>query len=48
MGALIPTMHLLYVTVGDFNMRLAQLAATQWIDQIGNRKQSPRAQMEDA
>ena len=35
MGALIQTMHLPYVIVGDFNMSPAQLTATQWIDQIG-------------
>ena len=35
MGALIQTLHLPCVMVRGFNMTPAQLAATQWIDQIG-------------
>ena len=34
LGALVHTLNLPYVIVGDFNMTPDELVATQWIDQI--------------
>ena len=43
LGALVHTMHLPYVIVGDFNMTLDELVATQWIDQIRGQIVLPHA-----
>ena len=37
LGALVHTMNLTFVIVGDFNMMPDELVATQWIDQIRGR-----------
>ena len=43
LGALVHTMNLPYVIVGDFNMTPEELIATQWIDQIRGQIVLPHA-----